>query len=99
MTGSQLIEQLTKAARLDGLSFREIEKLVKRIFDTILIEALGTGGRIEIRGFGSFTTKCLSARTARNPKTGETVQVKERYTVRFKPGKGLLEKMNDATKA
>ena len=72
---------------------RECEAVVKAILGTIA-DALADGGRVEIRGFGSFSVKDLRARQGRNPKTGESVAVKEKKVVAFKPGKEIRQRLN-----
>ena len=57
-------------------------------------EVLSTGGRIEIRGFGSFSLHYRAPRKVRNPKTGETVSLSGKYVPHFKPGKELKERVN-----
>ncbi len=57
-------------------------------------QALATGNRIEIRGFGSFSLHYRPPRIGRNPKTGEAVQLTGKYVPHFKPGKELRERVN-----
>jgi hypothetical protein len=52
------------------------------------------GGRVELRGFGAFSTRQRDGRTGRNPKTGVTVDVPEKRVPYFKPGKGMKERLN-----
>ena len=61
-----------------------------------MAETLSAGGRIEIRGFGSFSVRLREPRVGRNPKTGATVAVDFHYVPHFKPGKELREKVKDA---
>jgi len=61
-----------------------------------MTHALMTGERIEIRGFGSFTIRKRPPRMSRNPKTGESFELKERYAPYFRPGKELAERVNNA---
>src|SRR3954466_9609036 len=68
---------------------KDCEAVVDAILDTIA-NALAAGDRVEIRGFGAFTTKDLRARQGRNPRTGERVAVAEK-AVAFKPGKAIRE--------
>ncbi|MEY8198201.1 MAG: integration host factor subunit beta, partial [Colwellia sp.] len=70
-----------------------IELAVKTILDT-MSQALSQGDRIEIRGFGSFSLHFRSPRLGRNPKTGESVQLRGKYVPHFKPGKELREQVN-----
>ncbi len=91
MTKSELIEILTEAN--DMLNKREAELVVNTIFDGIG-QALIGGDRVEIRGFGSFTVRDRDAREARNPKSGEIVQIPAKKTPFFKTGKELRERVN-----
>jgi integration host factor subunit beta len=85
---SQLIELL--ASEVEGLSAKDLELAVKLLQEQ-MIDTLGHGGRIEVRGFGSFSLHYRRPKLARNPKTGESVPLGERYVVHFKPGKELRE--------
>ncbi|MCM2357251.1 MAG: integration host factor subunit beta [Geobacteraceae bacterium] len=89
MNKSELSETL---AVKYGLSLKKAEEVVTAIFDT-LTEALGTGERIEIRGFGSFVVNDYKAYTGRNPKTGEAIEVKPKKLPFFKVGKDLRERV------
>ena len=91
MTKSELIDQLTNEN--DVLSKRESELIVNSIFDSIG-DALVDGDRVEIRGFGSFTVREREAREARNPKSGDIVQISAKKTPFFKTGKELRERVN-----
>mgnify|MGYP005991352269 FL=1 len=91
MTKSELIERITD--RHPELSSKDIELAVKTILDT-MSQALSHGDRIEIRGFGSFSLHFRNPRLGRNPKTGESVQLKGKYVPHFKPGKELREQVN-----
>ena len=77
------------------LYYRDVEKIVGTIFDEIII-ALENGNRVELRGFGAFSTKDRRARRARNPKTGSDVEVNQKTIPFFKCGKGLRQKLNEA---
>jgi integration host factor subunit beta len=85
---SQLIELL--AEEFEGLSTKDLELAVK-LLQGQMIDTLGHGGRIEIRGFGSFSLHYRRPKLARNPKTGESVPLGERHVVHFKPGKDLRQ--------
>ena len=63
------------------------------VFDTI-IGALERGDRVELRGFGAFSVRMREARTGRNPRTGEAVQVEAKAVPFFKMGKGMKERLN-----
>lgn len=91
MTKSELIENLTTANVT--LNKREAELIINTIFDGIG-EALASGDRVEIRGFGSFTLRERDAREARNPKSGTVVQIPTKKTPFFKTGKELRERVN-----
>lgn len=91
MTKSELIQRL--AERNPHLYQRDVEKIVTTIFDEIT-EALARGDRVELRGFGAFSVKKRDARTGRNPRTGESVDVDEKVIPFFKTGKQLRERLN-----
>ncbi|MDT0617276.1 MAG: integration host factor subunit beta [Salinisphaeraceae bacterium] len=91
MTKSELIERLV--ASQTHLGHRDVELAVKLVLDRVA-NALEIGGRIEIRGFGSFSVHHRPARIGRNPKTGESVDIPEKYVPHFKPGKELRERVN-----
>ncbi len=91
MTKSELIERIT--TRHPELSNKDIELAVKTILDT-MSQALSQGDRIEIRGFGSFSLHFRNPRLGRNPKTGESVELRGKYVPHFKPGKELREQVN-----
>lgn len=91
MTRSELIQLLSE--KQQHLSYKETETLVKHVFDQMTF-VLEQGGRIEIRGFGSFSVRFRPKRQARNPKTGEDVIKEARYTPHFKPGKELRDRVN-----
>lgn len=86
MTKSELIAQL--AADNPHLRQQDVEALVSVVFDRIT-ETLAAGGRVELRGFGAFSVKRRDARTGRNPRTGEAVEVPGKAAPFFKPGKEL----------
>lgn len=91
MTKSELIAKL--AARFPQLVVKDAELAVKSILDA-MAEKLTAGERIEIRGFGSFSLNYRPPRLGRNPKTGEKVQVPEKYVPHFKAGKELRERVD-----
>ncbi|HYA65995.1 MAG TPA: integration host factor subunit beta, partial [Burkholderiaceae bacterium] len=90
-TKSELIVRL--AARNPRLAARDADEAVKLILD-MLGGALSQGGRIEIRGFGSFSLNYRPARVGRNPKSGERVQVPAKHVPHFKAGKELRERVD-----
>lgn len=93
MTKSELIERI--AARQSQLSPRDVELAVKTLIEE-MANALADGGRIEIRGFGSFSLHFRAPRVGRNPKTGASVELHGKYVPHFKPGKELRERVNAA---
>lgn len=91
MIRSELVQLLAKDN--PELSAKEIEKIVSIFFDEIS-ERLAQGGRVELRGFGAFSTRGRDARTGRNPRTGETVSVQAKRVPYFKPGKEMRQRLN-----
>ncbi len=91
MTKSELIEQI--AMRQPELSVKDVEAAVRIILDDVT-DALSEGGRVEIRGFGSFSLHYREPRTGRNPKTGDPVELEGKFVPHFKPGKELREQVN-----
>ena len=92
MNKADLIEAL---AVKEGLQGKEAYTIVNLIFDGFT-DTLKKGGRIEIRGFGSFSVREYGAYTGRNPKTGKKVDVKPKRLPFFKVGKELKERVNGA---
>lgn len=92
MTKSELI--LALAAKQPQLDHRDVELAVKELLERMAV-ALAMGNRIEVRGFGSFSLHYRPPRTGRNPKTGATVSVPDKFVPHFKPGKELREKVNN----
>jgi DNA-binding protein HU-beta len=92
---------MTKADLIEGLSNRlgmnkdEAEKAVNIVLDDI-IAALKEGERVNISGFGTFAVSLRDARTGRNPKTGEPVEISASRSAKFKPGKQLKDSINGA---
>ena len=76
----------------DQLPYKDIELSVKTIIESMM-DSLKKGQRIEIRGFGSFSLRYRKSRIGRNPKSGESVDIEERYVPHFKPGKNLKERV------
>lgn len=95
MTKSELIERI--AQKQSQLVYRDVELAVKAIIEH-MAECLAGGGRIEIRGFGSFSLHFRSGRVGRNPKTGTPVSLPAKYVPHFKPGKKLRERVNWETR-
>jgi len=92
MNKSELIETL---AEKKGISYKKSEEIINTIFDS-LSEAMLAGDRIEIRGFGSFVINEYKSYTGRNPKTGESIDVKPKKLPFFKVGKELKERVAGA---
>ncbi len=92
MTKSELILKLSK--RFPNLLQRDIEQLVNTFLNEIST-TLQRGGRVELRGFGAFSVRKRSPRTARNPKNGTQVNIGERYSIYFRTGKELRERIKD----
>lgn len=92
MIKSKLIARL--AEKNPHLYQRDVERIVSTVFDEIT-KALARGDRVELRGFGAFSVKYRQARTGRNPRTGATVDVSEKYVPFFKTGKELRERLNE----
>ena len=75
------------------LTIKDVERIVATIFDEIT-DALAEGRRVELRGFGAFSTRARDPRTGRNPRTGAAVKVDAKKVPYFKPGKELRERLN-----
>lgn len=93
MTKSEIIDLL--ATKQSHLSSKDVEWAVKIILER-MSEALSSGNRIEVRGFGSFSLHYRGSRKGRNPKTGQSVDLSAKYVPHFKPGKELRERVNDS---
>ncbi len=93
MTKSELIARL--AARFPQLVSKDAEYAVKMMLDA-MTDALVQGERIEIRGFGSFGLNHRPARLGRNPKSGDKVEVPEKFVPHFKAGKELRERVDES---
>ena len=91
MTKSELIDHIV--SKQTQLSAKDVELAVKAII-SYMSEVLSEGGRIEIRGFGSFSLHYRAPRVGRNPKTGEPVELNGKYVPHFKPGKELRDRVN-----
>lgn len=89
MTKKEIVKQISDDTGLTQLKTKEI---VQKTFDAI-VETLLSEGRIELRNFGVFEVKKRKARKARNPRTGERVDVGPKMVVTFKPGKEMEEKI------
>ncbi len=96
MIKSELIAKIA-----DGnhhLFHKDIERIVNVVLDEI-VDALARGDRVELRGFGAFTVKHREPRTGRNPRTGDSVEVEEKFVPFFKSGRELRERLNRSVKA
>ncbi|ESS73252.1 integration host factor subunit beta [Methyloglobulus morosus KoM1] len=93
MTKSELIEALAK--RQPHLPIKDVELAVKCIIEK-MNQALSSGERIEIRGFGSFCLHMRPPRVGRNPKTGASVQLTKKFVPHFKPGKELRDRVDES---
>lgn len=91
MTKSELIQRIADSNA--DLTQRDVERIVGAIFDEIA-RALANGQRVELRGFGAFSVKQRAARVGRNPRTGDAVDVSEKFIPFFKTGKDLRERLN-----
>ncbi len=95
MTKAELVEKVTA---LGDLTRRDGEVIVDTLFDSV-IQALRSGDKIEIRGFGSFRTRQRKPRIGRNLKTGEKVDVPAKRVPFFKPSKELRDMVNSESAA
>jgi integration host factor subunit beta len=93
VTKSELIEAL--ARQQPHLAQKDVELAVKCIIEK-MNQALSSGERIEIRGFGSFSLHERPPRMGRNPKTGDSVALAKKYVPHFKPGKELRDRVDES---
>ncbi len=91
MIRSELVQAI--AASNPQLTKEIVENLIDTIFGEIT-EALAANRRVELRGFGAFSTRARDARVGRNPRTGTSVSVSAKRVPYFKPGKELRERLN-----
>jgi integration host factor subunit beta len=91
MIRSDLVAALARSN--PGLTFREVDRIVDLFFDSIS-DQLAHGGRVELRGFGAFSTRERESRTGRNPRTGDAVEVDAKRVPYFKPGKEVRDRLN-----
>jgi integration host factor subunit beta len=94
MIKSELVQRIS--SQNPHLYQRDIEKIVSAILYEI-VEALGRGDRVELRGFGAFSAKLRGARQGRNPRTGAVVAVAKKAVPFFKSGKEMRERLNPET--
>ncbi len=91
MTKKEIVRTISEEIGLTQLKTKEI---VQKTFDAI-VEALVEDRRIELRNFGVFEVKRRAPRKARNPRTGEKVDVAEKFVVTFKPGKEMEQRVRE----
>lgn len=92
MIRSELLTVLAKDN--PDLRAEDVEQVVDIFFDEIS-HRLAEGGRVELRGFGAFSTRAREARQGRNPRTGETVKVEAKRVPYFRPGKEMRRVLNE----
>ena len=91
MIRSELVKKLE--AENPSMTGEEVERIVDLFFNQIM-QRLADGGRVEIRGFGAFSTRERQPRKGRNPRTGSAVDVPAKRVPYFKPGKEIRERLN-----
>ncbi len=91
MIRSELVSAI--ARENPELRTEEVEKIVSTFFDEIG-QKLASGGRVELRGFGAFSTRARDPRKGRNPRTGDSVEVPGKRVPYFKPGKDMRARLN-----
>jgi integration host factor subunit beta len=91
MIRSELVQRL--AQDNPELRMSEIEAITDTFFETI-VNQLAQGGRVELRGFGSFSTRARDVRNGRNPRTGDTVTVPAKRVAYFKAGREIRLRLN-----
>ena len=91
MTKSELILKITN--KNSFLYQKDVHKIIDTLFNSVT-KALKDSDRVELRGFGTFTTKLRNARIGRNPKTGEPVAIPQKKMPFFKMGKSMKERIN-----
>jgi len=95
MIKSEIVQHI--ADKNPHLYQRDVENIVNAILNEIT-EALANGNRVELRGFGAFSVKNRKPRIGRNPRTGESVEVGEKWVPFFKTGKELRQRLNSKPK-
>lgn len=91
MIKSELVAKL--AAENPHLTQKDVERVVGVVLERV-VQALETGGRVELRGFGAFSVRSREARAGRNPRTGDAVEVEAKHVPFFKSGKELRARLN-----
>ena len=89
------LDIINEVVNRTGITKTKAEMAVETVFESMK-KALEQGDRIELRGFGAFSTRSRDARTGRNPRTGTAVAVDAKRVPYFKPGKDLRERLNVA---
>jgi nucleoid DNA-binding protein len=89
MPKKEIVESVSADLDIDS---EQARRIVQGVLDTVL-ETLATEGRLELRNFGVFEVQRRAARKARNPRTGERVDVPERHTITFKPGLAVQQRI------
>ncbi len=92
MKKSDLVEAISAKT---GVAKAQAQTIIEDVFE-LMADALTKGEKIDLRGFGTFSTRDSAARTGRNPQTGDTIQIPARRVPGFKPGKELRDRVNDA---
>ena len=92
MTKAELVEKVSGQI---NLTKKQTEVVVNTVFQSIT-DSLSNGKKVELRGFGSFTLHHRPPRVGRNPKSGKSVELDEKYVPHFKPGKELRDRVNEA---
>ncbi len=95
MTKAELIEALSNKLPLNKA---DAERAINIVLDDV-IAALRQGERVNISGFGTFSVSERQARTGRNPKTGESIEISASRSAKFKPGKQLKDSLNESAGA
>jgi len=92
MKKSDLVEAISGKT---GVAKAQAQNIIEDLFE-LIADALAKGEKIDLRGFGTFSTRDSAARTGRNPQTGDTIQIPARRVPGFKPGKELRDRVNVA---
>ena len=91
VTKAAIVDKISKST---GISKIETKAVVEGVI-TSIIEAVSEGNKVELRGFGVFSAKKRNPRQARNPKTGEIVELNERFVPLFKPSAEFVQNANN----
>ncbi|MFO7817162.1 MAG: HU family DNA-binding protein [Desulfovibrionales bacterium] len=86
-------ELINNVAEVASMTNAQAKDAVNGFLDSIILE-LGSGGRVGITGFGSFSVQERPARKGRNPKTGETIEIPAKKALKFKPSKKLEQEVS-----